>query len=210
MRRAERPLDWPCSRLRSCVLPLINDQNRYQRKARCSLSSRADPRRERRKRGCNHCWPEASARRAPVAYASMVRRQAIRDGSVPTLYECRDDISRFHSLALPLSSALLHQLPSGMHLERKRVDLKAGSIGAQFLAPLLSLSSARICRHVTRMLDGLYLDVHCARARERERNRGEGGRERAFLSKMETKLLFQGNSSAEEARQAGTVTTPTS
>ena len=49
-----------------------------------------------------------------------------------------------------------------------------------------------------------------ARARERERNRGEGGRERAFLSKMETKLLFQGNSSAEEARQAGTVTTPTS
>ena len=126
------------------------------------------------------------------------------------LYDCRDDISRFHSLALPLSSALLHQLPSGMHLERKRVDLKAGSIGAQFLAPLLSLSSARICRHVTRMLDGLYLDVHCARARERERNRGEGGRERAFLSKMETKLLFQGNSSAEEARQAETVTSPTS
>ena len=85
-----------------------------------------------------------------------------------------------------------------MHLERKRVNLKAGSIGAQFLAPLLSLSSARICRHVTRMLDGLYLDVHCARAREREAEARE--RERELLSKMETKPCFKATS-AEEARR---------
>ena len=49
-----------------------------------------------------------------------------------------------------------------------------------------------------------------ARARASVRGIKAREKERAFLSKMETKLLFQGNSSAEEARQAGTVTTPTS